>query len=161
RPANQRWQCECQTLPRASREAPPRHHGRRPGAGAANGPRKDRPMNQTTDTTLTPGQRITLLRIDDIMALTHRYELEVRQALAPQAVGYEGCQRRVAAVREKGKRKAFYLDLKPDDIVLAGWGLPFRTDTEGGDMFSGNACYNLVGDPGTIRGLIEGKAVFP
>jgi hypothetical protein len=111
--------------------------------------------------TLSVGQRVTLLRIDDGLAMTHRYELEVRQVLDPQPVGYEGRKTRVAAVRQKGKRKDWYLDLAADDILLDGWGLPFRTDTEGNGVMAGNACYNLVGDPDTIRGLIEGKAVRP
>jgi hypothetical protein len=28
-------------------------------------------------------------------------------------------------------------------------------------VFSGNACYNLVGDPEAIRARIEGRAVLP
>jgi hypothetical protein len=107
------------------------------------------------------GQRVTLLRIDDMMALSHRYELEVRQVLEPAPTGYQGRQQRVAAVRQKGKRKEFYLDLGADDIVLDGWDVPFRTDTECSGVFAGNACYNLVGDPEAIRQYIETKAVFP
>src|SRR5438105_4447212 len=70
---------------------------------------------------LKPGQRVTLLKIDDMMALCHRYELEVREVLEPARVGYEGRKQRVATVRQKGKRKEFYLDLAADDIVLDGW----------------------------------------
>ena len=110
---------------------------------------------------LTAGQRVTLLRIDDCMAMTHRFELEVRQTVDPQAVGYQGSKTRLAVVRQRGKRKDFYLDLAADDILLDGWGLPFRADTEGGGVFSGNACYNLVGDPEAIRQCIEGRAVLP
>jgi hypothetical protein len=110
---------------------------------------------------LSVGQRVTLLKIDDALAMTHRYELEVRSVLAPQAVGYEGRQQRVAVVRQRGRRKDFYLDLASDDILLDGWGLPFRTDTEGKGVISGNACYNLVGDPAAIRDVIETKALFP
>src|SRR5229473_5627154 len=93
--------------------------------------------------------------------MTHRYELEVRQLLDPQAVGYAGRRQRVAVVRQRGKRKDFYLDLASDDIVLDGWTLPFRTDTEGGGIMAGNACYNLVGDPDVIRECIETRAVVP
>jgi hypothetical protein len=110
---------------------------------------------------LSVGQRVTLLKIDDCMAMTHRYELEVRQVLAPEAVGYKGRRRRVAVVRQRGKRREQYLDLAADDIVLDGWGLPFRTDTEGGGIWAGNACYNLVGEPEAIRQCIETQAVFP
>ena len=38
---------------------------------------------------LTLGQRVTLLKIDDCLAMTHRHELEVRRVLEPQAVGYQ------------------------------------------------------------------------
>jgi hypothetical protein len=110
---------------------------------------------------LSVGQRVTLLKIDDCLAMTHRYELEVRAVLDVRAVGYEGRLKRVAAVRQRGRRKDLYLDLAADDILLDGWGLPFRTDTEGGGVVSGNACYNLVGDPVAIRNVIETKAIFP
>jgi len=93
--------------------------------------------------------------------MTHRYELEVRQTLEPQPVGYQGRKQRLAIVRQKGKRKDFYLDLAADDILLRGWGLPFRTDTEGHGVMSGNACYNLIGEPEAIRDCIERRAVVP
>jgi hypothetical protein len=93
------------------------------------------------------GQKGTLLKISDWSAMTCRHELEVRQLLEPQAVGYANRSRRVAVVRQRGKRKEVYLDLAADDILLDGWGLPFRTDTEGGGIMAGNACYNLIGAP--------------
>src|SRR5579884_4055367 len=96
---------------------------------------------------LTEGQRVTLLTIDEMLAMSHRCELQVGQLLEPESVGYGKCKQRVAIVRQRGKRKDFYLDLAPDDILLNGWGLPLRTDGEAGGVFSGNACYNLVGDP--------------
>jgi hypothetical protein len=102
-----------------------------------------------------------LLKIDDCLAMTHRYELEVRAVLDVCAVGYKGRQKRVAVVRQRERRKDLYLDLAADDILLDGWGQPFRTDTEGGGVMSGNACYNLVGDPAAIRDVIETKAIFP
>ncbi|OAI40551.1 hypothetical protein AYO40_04680 [Planctomycetaceae bacterium SCGC AG-212-D15] len=111
---------------------------------------------------LSVGQRVTLLRIDEMMAMSHRYELEVRQLVSPtERVGYEGRKERVAIVRQRGKRKDFYLDLAADDILLDGWGQPFRTDTEGVGVMAGNACYNLIGDPEAIRQVIETRAVLP
>lgn len=111
--------------------------------------------------TLSTGQRVTLLKIDDMMAMTHRYEMDVRQVLAPEKVGYEGRKTRLAVVRQRGKRKEHYLDLSADDILLDGWGLPFRTDTETSGVFAGNACYNLVGEAEEIRQCIESQAVVP
>ncbi len=106
-------------------------------------------------------QRLTLLKIDDMMAMTHRYELEVRSVLDRQAVGYEGRKQRVATVRQRGKRKDIFLDLAHDDIVLDGWDLPFKADTECSGVFAGNACFNLVGEPEAIRACVETRAVFP
>jgi hypothetical protein len=114
----------------------------------------------TPTSTLTAGQRVTLLKIDEMMAMTHRYELEVRSVLEEKAVGYEGRKRRVATVRQRGKRKDHYLDLAEDDILLDGWNVPFKADTEESGVFSGNACFNLVGDPAAIRVCLETKAVL-
>lgn len=107
------------------------------------------------------GQRVTLLKIDELMAMSHRYELEIRSVLDAEPVGYEGRKQRVATIRQRGKRKELYLDLADDDILLDGWDMPFRTDTECSGVFSGNACFNLVGDPEAIRQCIETRAAFP
>lgn len=111
--------------------------------------------------TLSIGQRVTLLKIDDMLAMTHRYEMEIRKVMEPARVGYEGRKTRLAIIRQRGKRKELYLDLAADDILLDGWGLPFKTDTETSGIFAGNACYNLVGDPEAIRQCIENRAVIP
>jgi hypothetical protein len=118
-------------------------------------------MTTPTIGTLTAGQRVTLLKIDDMMAMTHRYELEVRAVQEPQAVGYQNCKTRLATVRQRGKRKEQYLDLAADDILLTGWDLPFRADTECNGVMAGNACYNLVGEPEAIRDCIERRAALP
>ena len=110
---------------------------------------------------LTVGQRVTLLKIDEMLAMTHRYEMEVRQTLTPQPVGYEGRKTRLGVIRQRGKRKEFYLDVAADDILLDGWGLPFKTDTETSGIFAGNACYNLVGEPEAIRHCSETSAILP
>src|SRR5262245_47273533 len=81
----------------------------------------------------------------------------VQRAHPPVQRAYEGRKQRVAIVRQRGKRKDIYLDLARDDIVLDGWNQPFRTDTECSGIFAGNACYNLVGEPETIRQCIEAK----
>jgi hypothetical protein len=75
--------------------------------------------------TLFVGQRVTLLKIDECLAMTHRYEFDVRKALESEAVGYEKRLTRLAVVRQRGKRKEFFLDLASDDILLDGWNLPF------------------------------------
>jgi hypothetical protein len=104
---------------------------------------------------------VTLLRIDEMLAMSHRYEFEIRSVLEPSPVGFQGRNTRVGTVRQRGKRKDQYLDLKPDVIMLDGWDQPFRTDTEVGCIMAGNACYNLIGDPNEIRLAIETKAAWP
>jgi len=111
--------------------------------------------------TLSVGQRVTLLKIDECLAMTHRYEMEIRKALEPEAVGYEKRNTRMAVIRQRGKRKEFFLDLASDDILLDGWDLPIRPDTECNGVWAGNACYNLVGEPEAIRQVIETKAAAP
>ena len=69
---------------------------------------------------LVAGQRVTLFRIDEMLAMTSRFEFAVRTVLEPLPVGYEGRKRRLAVVRQRGRRKDVYLDLAPDDIVLDG-----------------------------------------
>jgi hypothetical protein len=86
---------------------------------------------------LSVGQRVTLLTIDDWLAMTRRHELEVRRVLDPRPVGYADRKRRVAVVRQRGKRKDVYLDLAADDILLDGWDQPFQADTEAGGVMAG------------------------
>jgi hypothetical protein len=110
---------------------------------------------------LSAGQRVTLLAIDEWLAMTRRHELEVRKILDPHPVGYQGRQRRVAVVRQRGERKDVDLDLGPDDILLDGWGQPFKTDTEPGWVMAGNGRFNLVGDTEAIRRVTKTQAVLP
>src|SRR5947209_6119354 len=110
---------------------------------------------------LSFGQRVTLLKIDECLAMTHRYEFQVREALEGERVGWNKAKQRVAVVRQRGKRKDFYLDLASDDILLDGWDVPFRADTECGGVMAGNACFNLIGNPDAIRQCLETRAVLP
>ncbi len=110
---------------------------------------------------LRPGQKVSLLTIDEVMAMTHRHELMIREPLEPKPRGYEGRKTRLATVTQRGKRTVRYLDLAADDILLHGWDLPFQTDSEAGGVFSGNACFNLVGDAAVIRAWIETETVLP
>ena len=57
---------------------------------------------------LTIGQRVTLLKIDDMMALSHRYELEIRSVMEarPASDSYQGRKMRVATVRHQVASRA-------------------------------------------------------
>jgi len=58
--------------------------------------------------------------IDDALAMTHSNEMKVGQLLTSQAAGSQGSKTRVAVVRQRGRRKDFFLDLAGDDIFLEG-----------------------------------------
>src|SRR6516225_2287975 len=47
---------------------------------------------------LQVGHKLTLVWIDDMMALTHRQEIEVRSVIEPIKVGYEGRNTRLEGV---------------------------------------------------------------
>jgi hypothetical protein len=107
------------------------------------------------------GQKLTLIGIDDALAITHRIEIEIRGVQPPQPTGYRNEKTRLGTYRQRGKRQEFYLTLAKDTLVFEGWDIPFQVDTDGGGMFSGNACYNLVGDPAVIRQWIETRQLNP
>jgi hypothetical protein len=107
------------------------------------------------------GQRLTIITIDDALGLTHRIEIEIRDVQPPQPTGYENEKTRLGTCRMRGKRKDFQFAIARDTLVFEGWDIPFRADTDGGGMFSGNACYNLVGDPAVIREWIETRQLNP
>jgi len=106
-----------------------------------------------------PGQKLTIFRISEFLATTTKLEIEISSALEPKPIGYK--ETRYATFRQRGKRKQFYLDLPADVLVFPGWNLPFNTDCESGNIFSGDACFNLVGDPEVIRDWVENKAILP
>ena len=107
------------------------------------------------------GQRLTIITIDDALGLTHRIEIEIRDVQPPQPTGYQNEKTRLGICRMRGKRKDFAFAIARDTLVFEGWDIPFRVDTDGGGMFSGNACYNLVGDPAVIREWIETRQMNP
>jgi hypothetical protein len=107
------------------------------------------------------GQKLTLIGIDDALAITHRIEIEIRDVQPPQPTGHQNQKIRLGIFRQRGKRKEFYLALAKDTLVFEGWDIPFTVDTDGGGLFSGNACYNLVGDPAVIREWIETRQLNP
>jgi hypothetical protein len=106
---------------------------------------------------LRVGQKLTLIWIDSMMALSHRQEIEVRSVQEPTRTGYQNEKTRQGTYRVRGKRKDYYLDLGHDTLVFDGWDIPFKVDSEVGNTFSGNACFNLVGDPAVIREWVETK----
>lgn len=107
---------------------------------------------------LKAGQPITVIGCSD-MAVTFRREYTVKQPVAePSPIGFRW---KYASVVERGKRKPYDLMVKPGStLVLRGWNLPVRADSEGGS-FRGNALINMIGNVDTIRSLIENEAALP
>lgn len=110
---------------------------------------------------LAPKQKLTIIGISDHMAHTTKLEVEV-VSLEPQPKeirpyangpvhGY-----RYGTMKQRGKRKPYYLDVKFDEIVFAGWDHPVKVESEVRGGFSGNACYNLGGvSAEELRRLLE------
>jgi hypothetical protein len=120
----------------------------------------------------TEGQKLTIIAISEMMAHTTRSEIKLVSVLPePERVGYQNAKLRVGGFVNKGKRKPYYLDLRADTLVFEGWDLPIIVDSElpakpstSGMMvsgFSGNACFNLCGDPAVIRDFVDNRNLNP
>jgi len=111
--------------------------------------------------------KYTIVNIDSMMALTHKREIEVvdfqPNKLDPAIQD--------VIFKPRGKRKLYVLPLKTrsyqyapivnlDDAVFEGWDLPLHIDTEY-NMYRGNACYNFVGEPSTVRVTIDAGQLNP
>ena len=109
------------------------------------------------------GQRLTIFFIDHMVAWTHRQQIEIRSVSEPcDVIDYSGeTKTRLGTFKLPRKQKEFYFDLAADVLVFDGWDVPFKPDTAGSGMISGNACYNLVGDPAVIRQWIETRQLNP
>jgi hypothetical protein len=119
---------------------------------------------------LRAGMKLTIISISEFMAHTQRSEVTVVSVTEPIRCGYNDEKYRCGSFKNRGKRKTYYLDLKDDTIVFEGWDLPIRTDSEvlPGNAasgcyksFSGNACFNLCGNPDTIRDYIDNRNLNP
>lgn len=61
----------------------------------------------------------------------------------------------------RGKRTQYFLDVGKG-FVFEGWDLPLKVDTDSKyGIMRGNACFNFVGNPDTIRTLIDTKNLNP
>lgn len=97
------------------------------------------------------------------MAHTQKHEIEIVSILdTPEEhrsyVNGPVAAHRFGSMKERGKRKQFYLDIKTEALVFDGWDCPLQTDSEVlKGSFSGNACFNLGGmTPAAIRLFIDG-----
>ena len=92
---------------------------------------------------LQRGSKLTIVYIESILATTRRIEVESRGVTRART---EDSDTPIFVYR--GKRKLITLPCLTDKetIILAGWDLPFKVDTEIG-KFRGNACLNFIGNP--------------
>ena len=110
----------------------------------------------------TEGQKVTMIGIDSMMAMCHRKEITVKGVLdEPKQVGYQQQTTRYGVYAQRKKRKKFYLDSRPSSMIfLNGWDLPIRVDTDlRVGIMRGNACFNLIGDPETLKALLDGSII--
>lgn len=107
------------------------------------------------------GKKYTTFRISG-MAMTGKQEFTVT------GIGDEGS----VLYKQRGCRKQYILKLRTrayesaplkefDGAVFEGWDQPVTCDTDGGRVFRGNACYNFVGLPETIKAWIDGGQLNP
>lgn len=99
------------------------------------------------------GKKLTIFSISSMMASTTKIEATI--------TGFDA-DRDQYIFRKKKQRKQYYLPkFDQNDIVFEGWDLPIQTDHEASNIFRGNACYNLVGQPEIIRDYVDHKNLNP
>lgn len=122
-----------------------------------------------TTNPMTTGEKITRIRIDHFMAMTHRTEMTMSEAYpAVKIGGYGNRTLTYGEGKVRGKRKAVYVQAESNDAIwLRGWDLPIQADTDthctidAPSTIRGNACFNLCGDAQTIRRLLATAAIVP
>lgn len=118
---------------------------------------------------LKVGQRLTIISISSMMATTTRQQVTIKTLLPipkeiPRYSNGPIEHIRYGTMVLAGKRKQYHLDVRAESFVFDGWEKPFLIDSESptenwGGMtvtkYSGNACFNFVGDPDLIRRHME------
>lgn len=96
------------------------------------------------------GMRLTVISISSFMAHTMRQEIEIT-----------GTQDEKVTFKLRGKRKEFYFQPEHDNIILNGWDLPIKVDSDSSAGFAGNACYNLVAESPEALKAILAESLLP
>ena len=115
------------------------------------------------------GQKLTIIQISNALAHTVKDEITVVSVLPepqplPSYVNGPVTAHSYGTMKLRGKRKIYRLDIRTEALVFDGWDIPVKIDREvanpmGGFSFSGNACFNLGGDPALLKDWIENKAL--
>lgn len=94
--------------------------------------------------------KYTVISISESTAMTRKMEITITNKIELNGkIGYE--------YKLKGKRTSFALRPKDSSLILEGWDIPIKADTDCAGVWRGNACLNLVGDIDTARFYIDNK----
>lgn len=107
---------------------------------------------------LQKGAKLTIVYIEPILATTKRIEVESKGV---KDFTYPFCTSTPTPIFVyRGKRKIVELPMltNQDTIILAGWDMPFKVDTELG-KFRGNACLNFIGNPNLSSKSLRADAI--
>ncbi len=97
------------------------------------------------------GKKYTIYRMSDGMAAVFKHEITVKDTDAAGNIIYtegRGRKRYILRIVDSYSKKPL------DCAVFEGWAQPVKIDTET-SKWAGNACFNFIGEPGTVREWIE------
>ena len=115
---------------------------------------------QAFEEVLTAGEKYTVYRMSEAIAAAFKREITVKE-LAEDGIIYTEGRGRKRFIMQYETRHYQSAPLKPLSCAFfAGWGQPFQLDTEG-STWSGNACFNFIGDPAALREWIAAKQLNP
>lgn len=115
------------------------------------------------------GEKYSLYYIDEMMAMSHCQRITVKHFVRSKDKDWDD----VIVFVLKGKRKERCLRLESRSYqsapmlpykggIFKGWEQPVCTDTEQcSGVMRGNACYNFIGTPETIKTWIENNQLNP
>ena len=115
---------------------------------------------ETLQAVLKVGEKYTIYRMNSTIAAAFKREITIKELTEDGIIYTEGGGRKRYIMCYEDRHYSC-APLKPLSCAFfAGWGQPFRLDTEG-DRWSGNACFNFIGDPAALREWIETKQINP
>ena len=91
------------------------------------------------------GGNYTTFEISDFMASTVQRQIVIKEIVNGEYI-----------FAAKGKRKKYYVNTGKKIAYFEGHDLPFKADSET-SSFTGNACYNLIGDVAVIKDYFDNK----
>lgn len=109
---------------------------------------------------LKTGEKYTIYRMSEAMAAAFKREITVKE-LTDEGIIYTEGRGRKRFIMKYETRHYQSAPFKPIKCAFfVGWDQPFKLDTEG-NKWSGNACFNFIGDPAALREWIETQQINP